>query len=161
MGLRAQVTPEQFKTIFNGPAAASQYVATASGGTLETIGEMMTAAKAMQAKLVEGTGSYGPLVAGIAEDVKALGLSDVDDITVKLQGSDMSSLRAAAKQLVADAAAAVAAMPGADGYKQWVLEVARAAAASKTGGFLGIGAKSVVDEKEEAALAELAALWGA
>jgi len=161
MGIREQVTPEQFKTIYNGPVGAAQYVATASGGALELMREMLTSAAAMREKALEHASDYGSLVEGLAEDIKNLGFSDIDDIAAKVQATDMESLRLGTKKLVADAVAAVKDMPGADGYGRWVLDVARAAAAAKTGGFLGFGAKSVVDEKEEAALAELQQLLGA
>lgn len=161
VALRKQVTPEQFKTIFNGPVAAAQYVATASGGALELVREMFASANAMREQAIENASAYGPLVESIAEDMKEFSLSDAGDLSVRVEGRDIETVRAGSKQLVADAAAAVAAMPGADGYKRWVLDVARAAAAAKTGGFLGFGAKSVVDEQEEAALAELEALLAA
>lgn len=161
MGIREQVTPEQFKTIYNGPVGAAQYVATASGGALEFAHEMLTSAAAMREKALEHASDYGPLVQGLAEDMKKLGFSDIDDVAAKVKATDMESLRSGIKQLVAEAAAAVKDMPGADGYKRWVLDVARAAAATKSGGFLGFGAKSVVDEKEEAALAELQAVLNA
>ena len=38
--------------------------------------------------------------------------------------------------------------------------MARKVAETKTGGFLGMGGTSVIDEKEQAALDELAALMG-
>jgi len=161
MGIRDQVSPEQFKTIYNGPVGAAQYVATASGGALELMREMFASAAAMREKALEEASNYGPLVESLAEDMKKFGFSDIDDIAAKVEATDMESLRAGTRQLVVDAVAAVRDMPGAEGYGRWVLDVARAAAAAKTGGFLGFGATSVVDEKEEAALAELQQLLGA
>jgi hypothetical protein len=55
----------------------------------------------------------------------------------------------------------VAALPGAEGFSRWVIDTARTAALTKTGGHFGIGNKSVIDEKEQAALDELAALMAA
>lgn len=69
-------------------------------------------------------------------------------------------MRAEMKQVVADGAAAAATLLEGDGYKKWILFIARKVAETRTGGFLGIGAKSVVDEKEQAALNELAAMMG-
>lgn len=50
------------------------------------------------------------------------------------------------KQIVADGAAVATTLPGKDGYARWVLDMTRQVAATKTGGFLGIGAKAVIDE---------------
>jgi hypothetical protein len=41
------------------------------------------------------------------------------------------------------------------------MDTARQAAETKTGGFLGIGSKSVTDEQEQAALNDIAAIVGA
>lgn len=65
------------------------------------------------------------------------------------------------KQIVADGAAVATTLPGKDGYARWVLDMARQVAATKTGGFLGISAKAVIDEQERAALNELAVILGA
>jgi len=75
--------------------------------------------------------------------------------TLKTESTDLNSMRAAARQVVVDAAAAASTLDGGDGYKRWLLFVARKVAETRTGGVLGFGGTSVIDEKEEAALTEL------
>jgi hypothetical protein len=82
---------------------------------------------------------------------------DARAASLKVEGKEPDAVRAQVKEAVVEAGAAVTGMAGADGYKRWILDIARTVAAAKTGGFLGIGAKSVVDEQEQAALDELAA----
>jgi hypothetical protein len=96
-------------------------------------------------------------VAGLLEDLKGMSKDEAKAFTMKVEGKDPAAVRAQVKDAVVAAGATVAGMAGADGYKKWILDIARAVAATKTGGFLGIGAKSVIDEKEQAALDELAA----
>jgi hypothetical protein len=64
--------------------------------------------------------------------------------------------RAQAKQFVADGWAVVKGRPGAQEFANWVLQGARAAALTRTGGFLGIGGEAEVDPQEQVALDELA-----
>ena len=52
----------------------------------------------------------------------------------------------------------VAGLPGADGFARFVIDVAKAAALAKTGGHFGFGNVSEVDEKEQAALDDLAGI---
>jgi hypothetical protein len=42
MGIKDQLTEEQFKAIYNGPFAAAMYVATASGGGFEMVSELLS-----------------------------------------------------------------------------------------------------------------------
>jgi hypothetical protein len=44
------------------------------------------------------------------------------------------------------------------GYRRSILDIGKAVVATKTGGFLGFGAKSVVDEQQQATLDKLAAM---
>ena len=158
MGLKDQLTAEQFKAIYNGPFAAAMYVATASGGGFEMVSELLSASKFMGEQIKAGGESdYGELVAGLLEDLKGLSKDEAKALTMKVEGKEPAAVRAQVKDAVVEAGATVAGMAGADGYKKWILDIARTVAATKTGGFLGIGAKSVIDEREQAALDELAA----
>jgi hypothetical protein len=158
MGIKDQVTAEQFKAIYNGPFAAATYVATASGGGFEMVSELLSAGKFLSEQLKAGGESgYGELVDGLLADLRGMSKDEAKAATVGYESKDPAVLRAQAKGAVVEAGAAAAGLAGADGYRTWLLDIAGAVAAAKTGGFLGIGAKSVVDEQEQAALDELAA----
>ena len=159
MGIKEQLTAEQFRAIYNGPFAAAAYAATASGGGFEMVSELLSASKFMGQQIkAGGEAGYGELVDGLLADLKGLSKDEAKATTIQYEGKDPAALRGQAKQAVADAASTVAGMEGADGYKRWILDIAKTVVATKTGGFLGIGAKSVVDEQEQAALDELAAM---
>lgn len=161
MGIKDQVTAEQWKGLLNAPVAASTYVSTASGGGLEMFGEIMTASKFIQNLAKKATTSgYGELVDELLAQMKSMSRQDAKANALQFKAKDVAALRAEAKQYVADAAGVASGLPGADGYKRWILDMARQVAETKTGGFLGIGSKSVIDEKEQAALNELAATFG-
>jgi hypothetical protein len=159
MGIKDQLSAEQFKVLCNAPFAAAAYAAVASGGGFEMVSELLNASKFMGQQIKAGgeTG-YGALVDGVLADMKSMSHDEVRALTIHYEGKDPAALRAQVKQVVADAGAIVAGMPDADGYKRWILDIGKTVVATKTGGFLGIGAKSVVDEQEQAALDELAAM---
>ena len=56
------------------------------------------------------------------------------------------------KQVVADGVAIATSLPDGDGFKQWIVDMVRQVAETKTGGILGIGGTSVINEKEQAAI---------
>ena len=158
MGFKDQLTAEQFREVYNGPFAAATYVATASGGGFDMVSELLSAGKFVGAQLKAGSeAGYGELVDALLADLRGMSKDEAKATDIRYEGKDPVALRAQAKQAVADAGASVAGIAGADGYKKWLLDIAGTVAATKTGGFLGIGAKSVVDEQEQAALDELAA----
>ena len=160
MAIKDQVSAEQWKLLMNAPGAASAYVSTASGGVLEMFKELFTAGKFLQDLIKQPTGSgYGTIVDELLTAMKGMSFNDAKAGSVQYQSKDPAGLRAEAKQIVADAAAAVSNLPDKEGYKRWILEVSRQVALTKTGGILGMGGTSVIDEKEQAALDELAALF--
>jgi len=162
MAIKDQVTPEQWKLLMNAPGAASAYVSTASGGVLEMFKELFTAGKFMQNLIKQPTGSgYGAIVDELLNAMKGMSLDDAKANSFQYQSKDPAGLRAEAKQIVADAATAVSNLPDKEGYKRWILEIARQVALTKTGGILGMGGTSVIDEKEQAAIDEMAALFSA
>lgn len=161
MGIKEQISAEQWKLLFNAPSAAASYVSSASGGGLEMLQEMFSASKFIQEVAMKSNGSgYGKLVDDFLAAIKGLAPKDAMADTIKYQSKDLGGVRAEAKQIVADGAAVAANLADGDGYKRWILDMARKVAETKTGGFLGIGGTSVIDEKEQAALDELAALLG-
>jgi hypothetical protein len=58
------------------------------------------------------------------------------------------------------APAIVKSLLGAEDYQRQTLEIVCKVALTKTGGFLGFGGRSVIDETEQAALNQLAASMG-
>ena len=161
MSLKEKVTEEQWKALINAPSAAASYVATASGGGFEVIKEVFTAMKFVQESLTKVGGSgYGTLVDELLAAMKGMSVQDAREDAIKYETKDVASIRAEAKQMVANGVAAAETQPEADGYKRWLLDMARKVAETKTGGVLGFGGKSVIDEQEQAALDELAVMMG-
>jgi hypothetical protein len=161
MSIKDQVTPEQWKALLNAPGAASTYVSTASGGGFEVFNEVFTASKfAKELAMKAGGSGYGKLVDDLLAAMKSMSFEDAKANQIKYQSKDPAGMRAECKQFVADAVAIARALPNSEGYERWILDMVRKVAETKTGGFLGIGAKSVIDEKEKAALDELAILMG-
>lgn len=161
MSIKDGFSPEQWKGVFNAPSAAAMFVSTASGGAFEMIKEILTASSFMQDLIKrEGGSGYGPFVDDLLATIKGMSTDEVKENTIRFEAKDPVAARSEVKQVVADGVAAVAATPGAEGFKRWILDLAREVAETKTGGFLGIGAKSVIDEQEQAALDELKAMMG-
>jgi hypothetical protein len=157
MTLKEQLTPEQSKAVFGAPMAAALYVSSASGGAFEMMKESVTASKMLAEQMqASGDSGFGEIVDDMLATMRGMSKDEMKAMTPMDESvKDMTALRLKAKQVVADAWAAVAALPGADGYARWLMEIAQATALTKTGGHFGIGNKSVVDEKEQAALDEL------
>ncbi len=161
MSIKDQVSAEQWKALINAPGAASTFVATASGGGLEIFKEIFSASKFTQQLAAKSGGSgYGNLVDELISAMKNMSIDDAKANAIQYQSQNPVDIRAEMKQLVADGAAAVAALPDAEGFKRWLIDIARQVAETKTGGVLGFGGQSVIDEKEQAALDELADLLG-
>lgn len=161
MSIKDQVTPEQLKTLVSAPGAASTIVSMASGGAFETLKEVFSASK-FAAELSEKTGGsgYGPLVDDLLLLMKGMDYQEARENTVEFERKDPASVRDELKKIISDAAGIVASVPGGDGYKRFLLDMARQTAETKTGGFLGIGAKSIVDTAEQAVLKDLEAILG-
>lgn len=161
MSVKDQISSEQWKALFNATSAASAYVSSASGGGLEMFKELFSASKFMAEIFKKSGGSgYGELVDAFMERMKGMSPKEARGDAEKYEARDMAGIRAEARQKVAEGAAVADDLPGGDGFKRWILDMAREVALTKTGGVLGIGAKSEIDEKEQAALDELAAMMG-
>jgi hypothetical protein len=159
MSIKDRLSPEQWKVVFSAPSAAATYVSTASGGGFEMIKEILTASKFMQDLIKrESSSGYGELVDDLLATIKGMSTDEVKGNAIRFEARDPIAARGEVKQVVADGFAAIAATPGAEGFKRWVLDMAREVAQTKSGGFLGIGARSVIDEQEQSALDELAAM---
>lgn len=159
MTYKEQASIEQWQALINTPGAAAAFVSTASGGLMDMVKETFTASKFIQDSVNQmGHSGYGPLVEELLGALKAMSLQDMQANSHKYQAKDPIGLRAEAKQLVAEGFKTAVALNDPQGYKKWVLELARQVAATKTGGFLGMGGQSVIDDKEKAAIDELAAL---
>jgi hypothetical protein len=155
-----QIDLIQWKALFNATSAASAYVSSASGGGLEMFKELFSASKFMAETVKNSAGGHGELVDAFLEKMKGMSLGDARENTLKYDSKDIEGIRAEAKQRVVDAVSSAASLPGIDGFKRWLLEMARQVALTKTGGVLGFGGKSEIDPKEQEALDELARLMG-
>lgn len=161
MDVREQLTPDQWKTLINTPGAAATFVATASGGGLEVFKEVFNASKFTQKISSKSGGSgYGSLVDDLISAMKTMTFEEAKANAIQYQSQDPADIRAEMKRLVAEGVAVITDSPGADGFKKWLVDLAREVAETKTGGVLGIGGQAVIDEQEQAAIAELIDLLG-
>lgn len=161
MTIKEQFTIDQWKTLVNAPGAASTFVSTASGGAFEVFSEVFTASK-FSAELArkEGGSGYGMLVDEILDDMKDMTVEEAKEYAVKYQSRDPQGIRDEIKQYIADTVALARTLPDYEGYKRFILEMIVKVAETKTGGILGFGGSSVVDDKERSALEEIAAILG-
>lgn len=159
MTLKEQLTTEQWKALLNAPGAAATFVSTASGGPFEVFNEVFTASKfSAELAVKEGGSGYGALVDELLQAMKGMTMQDAKENTVKYESRDPQGIREEIKQYI-DAAVAIAdTLPDAEGYKRWLIDMVYKVAETRTGGILGIGGSSIVDEQEKAAVEELKAL---
>ena len=161
MSIKETVSPEQWQALFNTPSAACVYVSLANGSGFEIFKEMFSASRFIKNLPRQNKGSgYGQMVDDFLAEIKGMSLKDARTYGKQYQSKDLAGILAEAKQIVAEGAAVASALPGGDGYKCWILDMARNLAMTKTGGFMGFGGVSVIDDKEQAALAELKAILG-
>lgn len=159
MSIKDQIGSENWKLIFNSMTMASSFVSIASGGGMETLKELISATKFAQELSHKEDGSgYGELVDEILESMKDIGMKDAKDIAIKYESKTVDGLRDELKNLISQVVNAASGLPGEEGFRQWLFDLACRVAKTKTGGFLGIGGKSVVDEQEQIAMDELADL---
>jgi hypothetical protein len=155
MGIREQLTPEQWKAVYNAPFAAAVYVTAASGSYTEERLERRSAEKVIKETLKQGGDRYGELVAAIMADMNAMTGKEKKATKVEYKSWGLDMVRPDSWMLVSQAAKALAGKPGIDGFKQWVLDVARQAAESSRGGFLSRTGNEPLDSKEIFALTEI------
>ena len=156
MATKADFTAEEWKTLAKAPAMAATFIAAASpSGPVGIVKEMIAASSSI---IDESKAEHGlQIVKDLAEDLKAN--------AVKIDSPKFSNMEEMASYARTELTQAVTIVQNkapdeATAYRQWLYNVAaKAAAAAKEGGFLGIGGTAVTPE-ETAALTELAQFIG-
>ena len=174
MTTQADFTPEEWQTILTSPTVVGTTVMlAATSGPIGTVKEMIAVGKAV-AEVIE-KGSSNSLVQALAQDAKArieAQKAKQPDQEVKLDpeveqkikgAKSAEAARAVLMQEVSEVAALVTSKASADeaqGFKQWLMDIAvQVAQAAKEGGFLGFGG-TLVSDTEKAALNELSGVLG-
>jgi hypothetical protein len=145
MTTKSEFNADEWQTITEAPALAGMIVITAQRGG--TIRESVAMARAY----VEAEKEHGghSLLGEVVESPPALDASKYKNAE-QLRSEGLAALREGVALLEAKASAEEV-----DAYKRFAMTVAeRAAAADKSGGFLGIGGKEISDS-EGAALGEI------
>jgi hypothetical protein len=160
MAGKADFTPEEWRLLCKSPMLAGLVVVAASpSGPVGVIKEMFAIGKLIAE--TKAKGGAEALVGAIVGDITTReGMEQAKP--TEIQGMKPDQARAHALEQLKKAAALVAQKDPAEsaGYAQWLQEVTqRVANASKEGGFLGIGG-TLVNEQEQAALADTAAALG-
>ena len=157
MDLKQELSPEDFKLVFNAPLAGATYVAAASGGSFDMVKELTSASKFMAAEAQKGTESgYGELADNLLAAMRGMSHDNSKAMQIQYEKSqNPADMIKQIRQTVVDGWAVVAGLPGADGFARFVVDVAKAAALTKTGGHFGFGNTSEVDAQEQAALDDL------
>ena len=161
MRFKNKLSAQQWQVVCNAPFAVATFIGLASGNAMDLVAEMATVGKLMAMAPAPGEPSgYGELVDAVMAEMDSVKKSDTQGTTMHYGGKDKdeTAMRAQARQVIAEAAVLVSDLPDADGYRRWLMEVARATALTKTGGLFGLGGKSEIDPKEQAALDELAGI---
>ena len=154
MATKTDFTTEEWAQLLRAPGWASIAVVAASpSGPLGIVKELFAAGKVLaEAK----SGAQNPLVSALVGD---LATSDGRRLAQPTEASGKSpeEICAIAVDSLKQVAALLDGKAGSDaeGFKRWLASLAeRVAAASKEGGFLGIGGTRV-DDKEAAAIANI------
>ena len=155
MGIREQLTPEQWMAVYNAPFAAAVYVTASSGSYTEERLERRTANKVIKATLKQGGSQYGELVAAIVADMNTMSGKEKRAINVEFKNWGLDMVRPDSWMIVNQAAKALVGKPGVEGFKQWLLDAARKAAESSRGGFLSRTGNQPLDAQEVFALTEI------
>jgi hypothetical protein len=161
MGIKDQVSEEQWRALFNTPSAASAYVSLASGRGLEIFNDMFSASKFIQNEAKHASNSgYGKMMDDFLIAINSMSPKDARADAITYKSKDFDSIRAEAKKIVAEGAAVASKILEGNGYKRWVFDLALNIAETKTGGFFGFGVRSVIDRNKQVALSELAEILG-
>lgn len=155
MGVKERFSAAEWADLSSAPFAAAMYVATADGGRLDYVREMVAAAEAV-----------GPSVAGAGELARAV-VGELGGRQFNRLGTGERAVayddRPGMLAVVGRAGAALARAGGAEAapYASWVVRLARrAAGASVSGGLLGVGGRPI-SASEELALREVKTALGA
>jgi hypothetical protein len=149
--VRDQVTPDQWRALRAAPWAVGLYVATAVGGKVQEVRELLTLGAALH-RALERDGERD-LVGAVAAELLGEGLTAAG---MGLRSDDRPGLLRA----VAAAGTVAAALPAGPEYLRWLMELAReVAAAEEDRRFFRIGAEAV-HTAEQHALAEVVEALG-
>lgn len=160
MAGKSDFTPDEWQLLMTAPQMASLYISISSpSGPVGMVKEMMVVPRRITEAIQKPSGNS--LIDAVAADFKTKiekrEMQEPPQMGRKpeeIKAQCLQTCRSLAWMLTAKA------IPEAEGFKQWVYQVAQTSAeAAKEGGFLGFGGTRV-DEAETAALQELADVLG-
>jgi hypothetical protein len=159
MTTKADYTPEEWDLLKKAPLMmAAAVIVSDLSGSVGVAKEFLSMAQA-----VEETGQQGDvneLVASLVADLQAPQAAQSDAGEEPLDLSEAREKALAESREVAALLAQKTTPAEADGFKRWMLSIAkRVSEAAREGGVLGIGSK-LVSEKETTMLREIAAALG-
>jgi len=155
MSIKDELTPDQWKVVYNAAYAAAVYVTASSGSYTEERFERRTATNAIKQTLKKGGSEYGELVAAIVADMNAMSGKEKRAIKLDFKHMGLDMVRPDSWMVVNQAAKALKGRPGIEGFKQWQLDIARIAAERSRGGLLSSTGNQPLDAKEIFALSEI------
>ncbi|MCL6542014.1 MAG: hypothetical protein K6T87_15775 [Roseiflexus sp.] len=144
--IHEQVTSEDWRMLCSAPLAVGWYMATATGGKVQEVRELLMLRMALH-RALECDPEHD-LIGAVAATI----LSETpSDARWTWQPDD----RPAMLRAVADAGAIASRLPSGLAFRRWLMDLAHEVAASEPdGGWLGIGARAV-HEAEQVALIDL------
>jgi hypothetical protein len=159
MTTKADYTPEEWDLLKKAPLMmAAAVIVSDLSGSVGVAKEFLSMAQA-----VEETGQQGDvneLIAALVADLQAPQAAQSDASEEPLDLSEAREKALAESREVAALLAQKTTSAEADGFKRWMLSIAkRVSEAAREGGVLGIGSK-LVSEKETTMLREIAAALG-
>jgi hypothetical protein len=159
MSTKNDYTPEEWKSINAAPFLAGLFITMADPSFVVGITkEAMAVGKAISES---GTASQAEVIRSLVESMKAGGVGARPELP-DIPRRDLNAARSAMAEHLQKASAAIAARSPAEAqaYKEWLMAAAkRVAEAAREGGFLGFGG-TLVSEREQEALEELAGKLG-
>ena len=155
MSKKSDYTPEEWKSITGAPCLAGLFITMADPSS---IGGVMKEALAVGKAVAEaGANSQTEVITSLVEGLKEAGFKAKAELPDVPKG-DVAAAKAATFDHVQKAIAALSAKSPSEveAYKTWLMTAAKKVSeAAKEGGFLGFGG-TLVSDKEQAALKELA-----
>lgn len=151
MALQEQISPEHWRTLCAAPWAVGLYVATAAGGKVQQVRELLVLGAALHRALERD--HKNDLIGAVSTAILRAAPIGSDS---GLQPDD----RPAQLRAIAATGAYTATLPAGASFRRWLMELARdVATAEREGGWLGIGAEAM-HLAEQIALAEIAEALG-
>lgn len=159
MTSKADFSDSDWKLLVQAPSVAGMYITLASPSVTDSVKESMAVAGKISAAAKNADG--GGLISAVVGEFKSF--SNIRDAQPKFESRELDKIKVEALtslRRAADVANGGTDAADATEYRQWVHDIATAAAeAAKEGDFLGIGGVRVNDE-EKAALADIAGALG-